>query len=659
MASRPGAPAPMFSMGLPTPQPIITRPLLGIDWLDSELNLKPGAMLDEQNLVVRPKGLYRIPGYDAFVSGASWSPADIPCILATGWGNNGIQYPFLFTQNYIFMPVWSGAGSYTRVPWSYATGTASTNGTAVTGIGTLWRTLGINPGDIFTIASVNYVIATVNSDTIITLASSAGVQGATTYSISRLMGAGNNFIVDSCQVNDLTLGQYLVAVSPGNQPLALTPQTQAVKNLIDTAAKQPSMDSGYGFTAQACAYALGRVFLGNIVEGNGGSLAVARTRIRWSKATDTTDFSDPTAYIDLMSQTSAFSGAIQRMIPLGTMFVAYLDDAIFVGTPSNTPNLPFSIQQLPTGNVGLVGPRAVVSVVLPRDEQNIWGVNTTGHFFCGFDNIYFLSASNLSLSPIGSKIVRESIARCQYPSRIQAAIDWNRRRVRFGFPRANPYIENIFEYDWETKEWSYEVRKTWLVADLPISSSWNPVQMQDVLGNNMQTVTGLGMSLMWGTSGSFVRSHFVEANGTLWASSTAENAANPDASGNPIAITTPDYDEGAPGMVKFWRLLRLKIMWDPETGVTYQGMNAPSADIVFNVSISLNRGRTYRSIGTINISQGNDEGYINFRATGPHIRFQITSNTVVTPYYIAELTRLCSLRGTQMGIRQQNAIYGN
>ena len=630
----------MFSMGLPTPAPIVTRPLLGIDWNSSELDLKPGSFLDLQNLVVRPKGLYRIPGYDTFINGAAWSPADVPCLLITGWGGNGVQYPFLFTENYIFLASWSTG--FTLCPWLYSTGTASTSGTAVTGTGTFWKTLGINPGDIFTINSTNYIIASVNTDTSITLTTSAGSNTTRAYSITRYLGAGTRAIVDACQVNDLTLGQYLVATSPGNQPVAITPQTQAITNLIPSAAKQPSSGA---FNAQACAYMVGRIFMGNLNDGSNG---LARTRIRWSKATDTTDFSDPTAYIDLMSQASAFSGGVQRMVPLGTMLVVYLDDAIFVGTPSNTPNLPLAFQQLPSGSVGLVGSRAVASIILPRAEENIWGVNTIGHFFVGFDNVYFLSASNLSLEPIGSKILRESLAKCQYPNRIQVATDWPRRRVRFGFPQSNPYIEKIFEYDWETKEWSYEVRTTWMIADLPISNAWAPVQMQDVLGNNMMTLTGDSMNLSYGTASAFTRTHFVENAGALWSNSYNENAINPDGSSNPISITTPDYDEGAPGMVKFWRMLRLKISWEPET--------PPTVPITFNVSVSMNRGQTWRPIGSSTVLPGNDEAYLNFRATGPHIRFLITSNAPVTPYYIAEISRLASLRGVQTDIRQQNAV---
>jgi len=641
MANKPGSPTPMFSMGLPSPQPIVTRPLLGIDWSGPETNLKPGAFLDLQDLVVTQKGLYRIPGYDSFLGGAQWYPRESPVLLTSSWGTNGVQYPYLITENRVFYVT---PTAYQLIAWGYSDGTVKTNGLDVTGQGTLWLDLGINSGDLITISGVDYVIDTVVSNTEILLRSTAGVQASwMAYSISRLLNASSLGLVDSCQVNDITLGQYLAIASPNVQPIKILPIVQSMQNLIPSAAKQPA--SG-GFKAQAIAFSLGRVFCGNLQDG---SLGQARTRIRWSKTTDTTDFSDPTAYLDLMSQASAFSGAIQRMVPLGTMLVVYLDDAIFVGSPSNTPNLPLSFQQIPTGRVGIAGPRAVVSVALPRDETNVWGVNTTGHFFVGFDNVYFLSSSNLSLMPIGTNIVRESIFKCKYPSRIQTAIDWPRRRIRFGFPMNTSKIEKIFEYCWETKEWSYEARTTSIVASLSVSSSWDLIQMATVLGDVMVTMnTGDDMCLSQGVPGNMQWSHFVDNNNySLWASSSNENDSNPDGSVLPIRIETPDYDEGAPGMVKFWKLLRLKLNWDPET--------VPNADIVLNVELSVNRGRDWRPLGLMTIAQGNDEGYINFRATGPHIRFRLTSSSKVTPYYIVEMTRLASLRGVQTDRRQQNA----
>jgi len=628
-------------MGLPSPVPIVERPLKGIDWKGPELNLGPGAMLDLQNLVVTPKGLYRIPGYDDFAEGAAWSPADNPCTMLSGFGTNGVQYPFLFTQNYIFLASWEG---YTQCPWTYDTGTVNTVGTAVTGLGgTLWSTIGIKAGDIMTIEATTYVISEVTDDDTIVLASSAGSQSDVAYSIERLLNAGNDYFIDVCQVSDLTLGNFLIGANPNAQIFSLIPLTQVVDNLTASEAKQPL--SG-GFTAQAVSYFVNRIFAGNL---NDGSLGKARTRIRWSKATDVTDFSDVTAYIDLMAQCAAFSGAIQRIVPLGTMLIVYLDDAIFVGTPSNTPSLPVAFQQIPSGSVGLAGPRAVVSLVMPSGEAGSWGVNTTGHFFVSSDNIYFLSSANLSIEPIGSKIVRESLRRCDYPSRIQTSIDWNRKRVRFGFPRSNPYIENIFEYQWETKEWSYEPRTTWMISDLPVSASWNPEAMETVASEAMTTVLLEPMTLFWGTANSFYKSHFIEADGALWVSSNAELATNPDASAIAIDIDTPDYDEGAPGFVKFWKMLRIKITWEPLT--------PPTVPIAFTVFASVDRGRSWRSLGVSTILVGNDECYINFRATGPHIRFRIQSASAVTPYYITEITRYASIRGIQSSQRQQNAAH--
>jgi hypothetical protein len=99
-------------------------------------------------------------------------------------------------------------------------------------------------------------------------------------------------------------------------------------------------------------------------------------------------------------------------------------------------------------------------------------------------------------------------------------------------------------------------------------------------------------------------------------------------------------------MVKFWRLLRLK--FDEDT--------APAINVVFAVSISLDMGKTWRAIGNLTVRAGETEGWINFRATGPHIRFRIASTTAVTPYYIVELSRLVSMRGVEVSARQQHAL---
>ena len=69
--------------GLNAPQPVVTRPLLGIDWMDSPTNLKPGALLDAQGVSIRPKGLYRNPAYASVMGGVAWNPADLSLLLAS------------------------------------------------------------------------------------------------------------------------------------------------------------------------------------------------------------------------------------------------------------------------------------------------------------------------------------------------------------------------------------------------------------------------------------------------------------------------------------------------------------------------------------------------------------------------------------------------
>ena len=637
---RPGAPAPFFSQGLPTPQPIFTRPLLGIDWMDSPLNLKPGALLDAQGVSVRPRGLYRAPGYGSAFAGATWRPADNPLLLANAWGQFGFQYPYLFTENYFFLLT----TGYTQQTWAYAVGNIDTNGTAVvphTGSTPLWKTLGMLPGDTLTVNSVTYTIAAVVSDSSITLATSAGVQSNKTYSITRGMHAGNPYMVDACQATDLTLGPMLVVATFNNQLMYINPTTGAVANLTATVAKQPATG---GFTAECVVYFAGRIFAGHLNDGSNGEL---RQFMRWSKTTDLQDFSDPTAYINLLAQGSAFSGAIRRAVPMGANLITYLDDALFIGSPSNTPNLPLAFQQIPTGGIGIAGPRAIASVILPREETNLWGLNIAGHFFVGQDNIYFLSASSMTLQPVGSKIVKNSVLKCQNPQRIQAVVDWSTRKIRFGFPVATSQIENIYDFNWETKEWSYEPRKTWMLGDPFLSVSLSVALMTTVPGAFMCLVDGVtNMVSGWSQAATTARSVYIENAGSLWVSNALELATNPDGSANPISIDTQDYDEGAPGMVKFWRLLRAKIAWD----------SVPAMDIVMAVSMSLDMGISWRGIGNLTIRQGETEGWVNFRATGPHIRFRFTSATAVTPYYIVELSRLVSLRGTQVSARQQHAL---
>lgn len=102
----------------------------------------------------------------------------------------------------------------------YETGTASTSGTAVTGIGTAWLA-NAKQGDQITFGTAGvtnpaatwFTIASVNTDLSITLTASAGVLGAAAYTIRRLftgeidnVWSFDTFVEDSVSGDDLWIG---------------------------------------------------------------------------------------------------------------------------------------------------------------------------------------------------------------------------------------------------------------------------------------------------------------------------------------------------------------------------------------------------------------------------------------------------------------------
>lgn len=109
---------------------------------------------------------------------------------------------------------------------AYATGTASASGTAVTGVGTSWLTIGVKAGDFISFGSATttstsatwHEIANVNNDTSITLTATAGVIGAGPYTIRRVFAASPSaYWTTDVFVNDGTSGDDLWFATNGTQ----------------------------------------------------------------------------------------------------------------------------------------------------------------------------------------------------------------------------------------------------------------------------------------------------------------------------------------------------------------------------------------------------------------------------------------------------------
>jgi hypothetical protein len=60
-------------------------------------------------------------------------------------------------------------------------------------------------------------------------------------------------------------------------------------------------------------------------------------------------------------------------------------------------------------------------------------------------------------------------------------------------------------------------------------------------------------------------------------------------------------------------------------------------EIAFTVTGSVDRGQTWKSLGTLTIAVGADEGFVSFQLKGSTLRYRVTHSTVIAPFTISEV----------------------
>ena len=106
----------------------------------------------------------------------------------------------------------------------------------------------------------------------------------------------------------------------------------------------------------------------------------------------------------------------------------------------------------------------------------------------------------------------------------------------------------------------------------------------------------------------------------------------------PCGIETPDWDGGAPDIDKTFLRFGLKIDTVLDT------------NLVFVVQMSLNRGATWKSAGSLTIVAGNNEAFLSLLETGSTVRFKLSSRSDVMPYTIEEITVRVVGRGIEIDV---------
>lgn len=650
---------------------LIVRPLdKGIHKEVPSQDIPDGGFTNVEGMIGSKNGPRRRPAYTSFAAGgaAKYNPTD----LATIWKTDGTQISLMFTEKTLYQV--NPLTGVAEIAWAYSTGTITVSGTSVTGSGTAWNTNDILPGDVIRVSTEEAVIATVVDATHLTLVSATLTNGSTlSYSIQRTFSGGANVMPD------WVVFQNKLLIADGKRPLMKYDPTSGTISYWTTSASKkilatltnmystgtvsvtgtamvgsgttwttnvvagdtvrigiyedtvasvtdntnivlshsgviPTQAAGtsyaiwrkVGIDCIPCCVAvvndptvgLNRVWLGCTYDATDGW---KRQRIRWSALADPTDFSISTNYVDL----EYISGAVRKLLQFGTTLAAYFDDAIFVGSQTNYPLLPLDFRRVESGGMGLVGSKAVTTFV-------------GGHFYVSQDDIYFLAYGQMVPERIGTPIISDVLRNCNDPRYVYTTIDPQNTRIVFGFPTTSTRISVLYSFDYRAKCWTKETVDTTMIANPLVQTSVTWDSLTGSWNALIYTWDNLSFSAQF-------RSFYIEHNKALWQLSLG-GTSDPGSIAIQTILETKDHDFGEADYLKSVVRLSLKV----------EDSIARSVDLLFSVEVSTDRGRTWKSVGILNIPSTEDEGCINFRSKGSTFRARLTSSSLVAPYEVTE-----------------------
>jgi hypothetical protein len=428
---------------------------------------------------------------------------------------------------------------------------------------------------------------------------------------------------------------------------------------------------------RTCAYSNGRLFIANTIEEYSdavGTLEQTYRRVRWSLIDSITDADAkftfyPEHYVDLPQTT----GQLLRLLTLSDLLIAYFTDGVYVGRPTNRPDLPVSFSKIETGGRGLVTDYAVTAL-----EDN--------HFFVSNDDVYVLAA-NLGLSRINFPAVDETLQQFIPYDHIVVESDPNNSRVCFGFPRiGSPTVEEgmnrsfyllwSFMYKrraWFLEEASHEVNsgiksynyqfnslsnlnnvlfttgvttwQTWITSGIKWSEldvTWESLLFFD----SRPSVLLYGVYFLPNETDLYKLSNFYYRSlssgkdilrGELTVDSTTYDPVEHVVKS---VLITPDFDFKEPNLEKTYNRLSVRLE------------SLAEENISLLIENSLDGGDNWKNLGTLRIRSGQREGKIDFRVTGSVARFCITQNFEQQTYKIEEYVLRVLIRGDEVDISQ-------
>lgn len=587
--------------------------------------LPQGALTYIGNYMASMGGLVRRPGLVAASSGVCNYPPMQDII--TIWGTGGTLKVLVVDQKFIYrLGATSMTGAYDAFATSCGVGGAASSTLTFTGGALSVTAKDIKVGDeVYWASGVNTVrreIKTLASNLVTVKGGALGFNLAgKTFNIRRAFAASNPNLVDYGMIPG-----GLILFSDGSRKLRQY-------NANTDAYAVFSAGTSCNFVPTCVTTHKDRVYCGGIgTPGPYNPSTINKQRLLWSQVLDKTNFGvAQSQYLDL----PYLPGAVKRILTLGQLLVAYFDDAIYIGQPTNYSGntLPYSFLRLDTGGIGLAGMKAVCA----------W---LDGHFFIGDDDIYYLGA-NLQLERIGTPIARDYVRFQANRWGAYAVPDPINTRILFGIPDTTGTFSKILSFDYIAKAWSIDEVTTLSFLSrkaLVLSTTWDSV----LTVAPYTWDTGMGTYVSW--------DQISQGTGyapPVYAGYTSkvlyyDQNAQQDLASFPIATTliTGNRNEGSAsqipnsrftlaGKLKTWLEFRIKLD------------RICSVDIVFTVEASKDGGSTWTSVSSrgLTVAAGYDEGQTQFRLTSDVAMFRAKSNTVVEQYAVESFTVSYSERG--------------
>lgn len=600
--------------------------------------LEPGAGLNIERLYCDSRGLTKTRGIHPYIQTSDWGR--VPMQFTGELITNMLEYAFQagsvnlgLVSTRLFYKSNATYTAFEPVPWVRDYTASSVVGTTVTISGANLTTDNVvsNMYARFNVTGVGYEwrLITVTDATHFDIDSAlSSTLASTTFQLYKLFGANLPLVVQYA----VTPSAIIFCDGTQNNFQQFDGTWMSKWTFVDENATASDC-----IGASAITYFQGRLWVGNTIESG----VNGRRRIRWSDVSDLTTLNSSN-WEDFIES----SGVILGFSSYEDYLITCTQDHLWMGTPYGydaTLVKPFVWRRLETGNVGIVGPRAITTI-------------PNGLIYMGRDDIYVIDGTKFTAQgefvvhkltcPIRDEMLRDVSSK---PATV-VKYDPETECVLFGINVSEPTnFAELFIWSLRTQGWShtgaFPIGFTTL-EHLRISASETWTSMR-ATGDDWADVRATGRTWfdMLGGFGE-TTTLLVDINGVIYRYSKSFGQDTYVLDDNSTVVSTPtlifetgDMDFGEPDAKKVAYKFAMRIDEVP---------NLRATDLTFTLHGSTDLGQSWKTLGVLNYAPNQAEQEVHFRLNGTNLRFKITSTNDVAELILSELTLRVRLSGRQV-----------